>query len=107
MNIPGNITRRLFIVTLALIGSSSMAFGQTTSNRWASNGPYGGVIRWFTIAPSNPSLIYARADRGVSYNWADPQHIFKSADGGATWALADSEMPGTNVGSMVFNPTDA
>src|SRR5947209_5220564 len=46
----GNIARYLLIVTLGLSACSSVAFGQTSSNRWSGNGPYGGAIRWFAIA---------------------------------------------------------
>src|SRR5207244_1792458 len=50
MKSPGNIARYLLIVTLGLSACSSVAFGQTSSNRWSGNGPYGGAIRWFAIA---------------------------------------------------------
>ena len=46
----GNIARYLLIVTLGLSACSSVVFGQTSSNRWSGNGPYGGAIRWFAIA---------------------------------------------------------
>ena len=61
MKSPGIIARYLLIVTLALSACSSVAFGQTSSNRWSSHGPYGGSISWFAIAPGNPNLINARA----------------------------------------------
>src|SRR5204863_477233 len=75
MKRPGNIARYLLIVTLGLNACSSAAFGQTSSNRWSSNGPYGGSISWFAIAPGNPSILYA------AFN----DRLFKSTDSGATW----------------------
>src|SRR3989454_3061085 len=50
MKSPGNIARYLLIVTMGLSACSSVAFGQTSSNRWSGNGPYGGAIRWFAMA---------------------------------------------------------
>src|SRR5438270_8487094 len=99
-----NIARQLFIVALVLIGSSSLAHGQTTSNKWTSNGPDGGVIAWFAVAPGNPNLIYARAQ---TYVGADRTSMFKSVDGGVTWSIADAEMPSRYVDAMAFDPTNA
>ena len=46
---------------------------------WSSLGPDGGSVTTVVVAPSNPQVVYAGARHGG---------VFKSADGGITWAAA-------------------
>ncbi len=50
------------------------------SNVWSSNGPYGGQIRSVAIDPVSSATVYAAGIGGV----------FKSTDGGTTWAPAST-----------------
>jgi photosystem II stability/assembly factor-like uncharacterized protein len=46
-------------------------------NVWTMIGPYGARVSDIAVHPSNPQIVYMSASTGV---------IFKSADGGASWA---------------------
>ena len=69
-------------------------------NRWTSIGPEGGRITAIAIDPESPSTVYATSAAGV----------FKSLDGGATWASASAGLlqgyPGsTTVGAIAIDPS--
>src|SRR2546426_8695772 len=92
-----NHARHHASLILALVALTSSASGQVTplgAGTWSSNGPDGGAIDWFVVASNNPNTVYAGRPGGV----------FKSTDGGATWASANSEMPNTNVSQLAFDP---
>ncbi|HEY3026241.1 MAG TPA: hypothetical protein VGJ55_08845, partial [Pyrinomonadaceae bacterium] len=92
-----NHARYRVSLIVALVALTSSAFGQVTplgGKTWSSNGPDGGAIDWFVVATNNPNTIYAGRPGGV----------FKSPDGGATWASANSEMPNTNVSELALDP---
>src|SRR5205823_738710 len=91
------------------------ASGQVTrlgDNTWSSSGPSGGAVAWFAVVPSNPNLIYAHAQTplpcgGGTCGDTTSGSMFKSIDGGVTWAIADSAMPNRYVDAMAFDPTNA
>jgi photosystem II stability/assembly factor-like uncharacterized protein len=88
-----------------LCGSDLARAGE---KHWVSLGPQGSTIQALAVDPASPSTIYAGCDGGV----------FKSADGGTTWAphgvdganvfalalVSSSLYAGTNIG--VFKSTD-
>lgn len=76
---PGVLS--LFIVTAALAG-------------WSTHGPEGGRIAAVEAAPSDPNVIWAGGPAGV----------FRSADGGATWANAGAAI--VDVDSIAVHPAN-
>jgi photosystem II stability/assembly factor-like uncharacterized protein len=75
--------------------------GAARAQTWVSVGPPGGLARIIRFAPSDPSVVYA-AVAGT---------IFRSTDGGVTWAQRDTgiEVPllGSGVVSLVVDPGNA
>lgn len=61
---------------------------------WAHRGPAGGNVYTVAADPLHPSVLYAGTERGV----------FKSADGGATWAFSGTGLPPTRVQSLAVDP---
>lgn len=68
------------------------AWQQACQAVWSSNGPYGGAIYEIVTAP--PATLYAATFSGV----------FKSTDGGSSWAPADSGLR-QFVTDIVLDPT--
>ncbi len=63
-------------------------------NVWTPLGPEGGIV-WQVVAdPGAPGTLYAAADGG----------IFKSTDGGATWALSSRGLSSFSVSGLVVDP---
>jgi len=60
---------------------------------WTTNGPVGGSVYCLVFDPSRPSTLYAGTDKGV----------FKSGDGGATWAAANSGLS-ARVQTIAIDP---
>jgi len=66
---------------------------------WAQVGPgnYGGRIRSIAIHPTNPDLVYIAAVSGG---------VWKTTDGGNTWAALKDDMENLAVCSMVMDPAN-
>ncbi len=66
---------------------------------WESLGPgnIGGRLRGFVIDPTNPDVMYVS---GVSGG------VWKTADGGGTWATATDQLANITFNSLVMNPTN-
>ncbi len=65
-------------------------------NEWTSLGPEGGVVNALAIDPSNPSTIYVGTPRGG---------VFKSLDGGTSWAAVNNGLTTPFVLSLAIDPT--
>ncbi|HYL06784.1 MAG TPA: hypothetical protein VE075_12135, partial [Thermoanaerobaculia bacterium] len=64
--------------------------------RWTSIGPDGGLVNAFAVDPQDRSVLYAAtASSGV----------FKSADGGVTWAAVNDGLPGGGIAALAIDPT--
>ena len=61
-------------------------------NVWTGTGPAGGPIRAVLVDPAAPSTVY------VGTNGSG---VFKSTDGGITWAQAGAELAGKSVRALV------
>jgi len=61
---------------------------------WAHRGPAGGNVYTVAADPLHPSILYAGTERGV----------FKSADGGTTWAFSGTGLPPTRVQALAVDP---
>ncbi len=67
---------------------------QAGINVWTSHGPPGGNVTALAIDPVLPSTVYAGTDGGV----------FRSTDGGATWAVANSGLTNPFVAALAIDP---
>jgi photosystem II stability/assembly factor-like uncharacterized protein len=74
---------------LSLLFTASSSFGG-----WSSSGPTGGAVNAVVVAASDPAVIWAGSSGGV----------FRSTDGGATWANVSG--PLTSVARIVVHPND-
>ena len=75
-------------ILLLLVASAALA-------GWSSSGPTGGAVNAVVAAPSDPAVIWAANSAGV----------FRSADGGATWANVSG--PVVEAAFLVVHPADA
>lgn len=67
-------------------------------NVWTSNGPFGGHIVALAIHPGSPNVIYAGCD--------DSGGLFKSTDGGETWAFVSSSVPDVCGWAIAIDPQE-
>ncbi len=74
-----------------LFGATFMVNG-LQAQPWVTNGPSGKNILAITQSPTNSTLLYAGA-----FGWG----VFKSSDGGATWANQKTGMTNTYVRSTL------
>jgi hypothetical protein len=82
----------LLVLVLCCFGKPTVASAQT----WTSNGPEGGYIQALAIDPTTPATVYAGTPGGG---------VFKSTDGGASWAAVNSGLTNTNVFALAIAPT--
>ena len=62
-----------------------------------------GAISWLEYDPQNASVVYATVSSfnvAPNVNGTGVGHVFKSADGGATWTLIDGTQTAGNVNSI-------
>ena len=76
----------------AMLTASGTAAGSAGTQRWL--GPYGGSVWNFAVHPANADIILAASARGV----------FRSVDGGTTWAPSSAGLTNLRVGEIVFDP---
>jgi photosystem II stability/assembly factor-like uncharacterized protein len=65
---------------------------------WQAIGPFGGPVRAIASAPSAPTTVYAGTS-GFG--------VFRSLDGGGTWARANAGIEHERVRSLAIDPADA
>ena len=72
---------------------------------WPSAQPRQGYVSSVAVDPVNPLVAYATYS---TYNTATQQgHVFKTVDGGVSWARIDLTLPDMPVHSVVPHPTQA
>jgi photosystem II stability/assembly factor-like uncharacterized protein len=64
--------------------------------RWTSIGPDGGRVNVFAVDPLDRSVVYAATESSG---------VFKSADGGATWAAVNEGLPDGGIVALAIDPT--
>jgi photosystem II stability/assembly factor-like uncharacterized protein len=67
---------------------------QAGINTWTTNGPYGGLVTVVAIDPQTPANLYAAGISG----------IFKSSNGGASWARASNGINAPSVDAIAIDP---
>jgi photosystem II stability/assembly factor-like uncharacterized protein len=65
---------------------------------WRAEGPYLGVVNDLSVDPSNPSVVYAATSSGG---------VWRSDDGGATWALPGGDLTSRKMNWVEVDPTNA
>lgn len=72
---------------------------------WPSAQPRQGYVSSIGVDPTNPLVAYATYS---TYNFGtNLGHVFKTADGGATWTRIDLSLPDMPVHSVVVHPTQS
>ncbi len=88
----GLIRAAASIATLAFACANIPALAGT--NTWTTNGPYGGLVTVLAVDPQTPANLYAAGISGV----------FKSSNGGATWARASNGINSPSVDAIAIDP---
>ena len=95
-NAPHNRIRPL-LPLLILAGLASPASTVSAGvGVWTSGGPYGGDIRALAIDPANPATLYAGTTGGG---------VFKSTDGGGSWAAVNTGLTSVPSYALAIDPT--
>ena len=81
----------LLVLVLCCFGKPTVASAQI----WTSNGPEGGYIQALAIDPTTPATVYAGTPGGG---------VFKSTDGGASWAAVGGLATLKTVFSLAIDP---
>jgi photosystem II stability/assembly factor-like uncharacterized protein len=84
----------LATVLVAAVPGAPLA---AAAGSWSSLGPDGGPVAAVAVAPSNPRVVYAGASHGG---------VFKSADGGITWAAAGRGLLDDRMVALAVDPQD-
>jgi hypothetical protein len=89
------------LVSLALLFLSLAGVASAGVNVWTTNGPVKSdgttsIIRVLAIDPSAPATLYAGASDGV----------FKSADGGWSWAPTNAGLTSTDIHALAIDPAN-
>jgi photosystem II stability/assembly factor-like uncharacterized protein len=87
-------------------GNSDAVLAGTTTGRiyrnaggtWVDVLPQPGFVSWLAFDPNNTSTAYA------TYAGFGGRHVWKSTDGGATWAPIDNGLPDMPVHSIAVDP---
>ena len=80
------------IVAFAAISGAGLV--HAGNNQWTGNGPYGGQVTVLAVDPQAPNNLYAAGNSGV----------FKSTNGGTSWARASNGIIDPTVDALVIDP---
>jgi hypothetical protein len=87
------ILRFEFLVALAMLFTEPRA-ARSQAGVWLSQGPKGGNVYCLVADPSHPATLYAGTAAGV----------YKSSDGGVSWAFSGTGMPTARVQAIAIDP---
>jgi photosystem II stability/assembly factor-like uncharacterized protein len=91
--------KRTLVILVCLL-AAPLAMAEAAENRWSLLGPDGGNVQSLAVDPGNPRILYAGILGG--------EGIFKSLDGGATWARSGAGLPktfGRAVQALAVDPS--
>jgi len=101
---PANPNHVLMGTAEGVIHRDSAALSANGNTHWAFAKPRPGYVSWLTFDPANPSVAYA------TYATFGGTHVWRTADGGATWTGIDGTgagaLPDLPVGSIVVDPAN-
>lgn len=103
---PSDSDRMVFGTSSGRIFRHSSALSTDKSSVWESSLPRTGYVSRLTFDPLNPDVVYATYSQFKSL--ASESHVYKSMDGGATWADSDGKgetaLPDIPVFSLIVDP---
>jgi photosystem II stability/assembly factor-like uncharacterized protein len=91
LSLRGPLLGLLLVLTLARTGSAAVG-------EWTSPGPDGGMVLTVAVDPTDSDIVYVGTFNGV----------FKSTDGGGSWASASRGLPGqaVRINDIAVSPSD-
>jgi hypothetical protein len=103
---PSNPNRVLAGTDAGQIAMTNVATNATSTTAWTISKPRNGYVSSLAFDPANHNIAYATYS---TFNaGSDVGHVFKSTNGGATWAPSDGAgangIPDIPVHSVVVNP---
>jgi photosystem II stability/assembly factor-like uncharacterized protein len=104
------VTPLVVIVLVLIISALSSILAASdfagSINSWSRSGPVVGVVDSLSVAPSNPSVVYAgiTSDSGGS-GGTSTTGIYKSTDGGLNWSRGG--LVGRTLYSLAVDPTNS
>src|SRR5688572_19131428 len=97
--VRGRINRWIVICSLVV---ASLLPASAGTNRWTTNGPYGGRISAIAYDPSDPTRIYAALQFPTIWGRG---MILMSADGGSEWTPISPRT--STIRSLAVDPFDS
>ena len=96
--------QHLGTATSGRIFTTNVATTATGQVVWPSAQPRQGYVSSIAVDPGNPLVAYATYS---TYNFGtNVGHVFKTTNGGATWARIDLSLPDMPVHSIVVHPSE-
>src|SRR6266542_3100797 len=85
------------LMTLVVVASMGLAVGVASAgvNAWTSSGPDGGIVNALAVDPVTPATVYAGTNGGG---------VFKSGNGGGSWAAVNAGLTNLNVSALTIDP---
>lgn len=85
--------RSLFLGVVIIAAALQLS----AAGSWTALGPVAGSVSSLALDPSSSSTLYAGTVNGG---------LFKSTDGGSSWAVVGPTLPRTSIGALAINPAE-
>ena len=96
---PGNSNRVIAGTNNGFIVRSESATTTNALTAWTTTQPREGFVSSLTFDPVDANIVFA------TYAGFGGQHVWRSTDGGATWAPLEGVLPDIPVHSLAIDPT--
>jgi photosystem II stability/assembly factor-like uncharacterized protein len=107
---PGDSNRVLVGTSAGFVHHTGSALAADAGTVWDGSLPRAGFVSWVAYDPVDPNIAYATYSSFNRAGVATDRHIYKTIDGGATWAPIDGEgatgLPDIPVHCLVIDPTN-